>query len=439
MSLASSPEGPEEAPRERPFLSLAGDTLALLALAIPFAAAPLDYPYHYVRGGWYVSSEATALLAGLLAVAWALADRLYAALARRPLAPVAPSARRLLLALGAGYAAYVAWAAFENGRAVWPEKAWSEWFLILASGLAAYAVYRFSGREGLFLPVLAAVLAGPVVVSFVGLEQYMALHDWSTREITRIWSTTGNANTLSCYLAPALPLAIVAAYACDPRWRIVPWLASVLVATGILLSYTRGGWYSVALAVLVLGLILDRRILVAALAYVVVASLVFPGVVTRATSAFAPEESLSFEQRLQLWWTAYYMWLDEPLLGVGTGSYSTLIPVYVREHPEIDRGLRNREPHNTYLKTLAEQGLVGFALVFGTLALGWWASIRAFRRSRAGPRRALLAGVVCAVLAAALHSGTNSLLHDFRSALGFWTVAGLGLRLLATPDDAGVL
>lgn len=430
MATSTAPAEPGGSSQGHPFLALLGDTFALVLLAVPVVVAPLSYPYHYYHRLWYVTSEATGLAAGSLAILWAIAEWLL----NRGRGVVPSKNGRTLAALVLGYGAYVAWVLYENSRGVWADKAWSEWFFIVASALLAYAVYRVSGREGLGLPALAAVLAGPVAVSFVGIDQYFALHDWATREVTRVWSTTGNSNTLSGYLAPALPLAIATAYALGGRRRYLWWLVSLVIATGILLSYTRGGWYAVAAAVVVLAVMLDRKIVLALLAYLLIASAIFPGVLTRATSALSPEESVSFQQRLQLWWTAWYMWVDHPLAGVGTGSYSTLIPEYVAKHPDIDRGLRDREPHNTYLKTLAEQGLVGFVLVFGTLLLGWWATFREWRQSRAGPRKALLAGVVAAIFAVALHSVTNSVLHDFRSALEFWAVGGLGLRLLVMPE-----
>lgn len=411
-------------------LELAG--LVLVAAAL--VAGPLEYPYLYYHQYWYVASEAGALLAG--AVAW-----LHILAGRDERSPewAWPSARPTWLPAGTllGYAAYAAWAFANSFRGLWPAKAWSEWAFIVASGFAALAAYRFSRRAGTFRWSLALAMGGPVAVAWIGLRQYVSLHDWSTQDVTRIWSTTGNANTLSGYLVASLPVAVALASA-RSGWRRLVWSAvSLLLATAILLSYTRGGWYAALLALVALALMVDRRVLACLVLYVVVANSIFPGVLSRAASGLNPEEVGTFQQRMQLWATAYYMWRDHPWFGVGTGNYVPLTPEYVARHPEIDRGLRNREPHNSYLKTLAEQGLGGLVLLLGTLVAWWWALVKAWRRARPGPRRHLLAGFAAAGLAVAVHCLSNSVLHDYRSALGFWPYVGLGLRLLADPAVFG--
>ncbi|MBE3591181.1 MAG: O-antigen ligase family protein [Firmicutes bacterium] len=450
---------PDFEPRASGFAAVLRQVLepaGLILLAAALVAGPLYYPYLYYHQYWYVAAEAGACLAGAAAVLHALARagrrrsppafmtaplELTPAAAWRPAAEARRAAAWVPAGVFGGYAAYATWTFANSFRGLWPAKAWSEWAFIIACGLAAFAAYRFSGGPGRAGWTLLLCAAGPVAVAWVGLEQYAALHDWSTREITRIWSTTGNANTLSGYLAASLPVA--AAMACARRgWRRWVWAAAaVVLATAILLSYTRGGWYAVLAALVLLALWVDRRLLLWLAVYVVAANAVFPGVLSRAASGLNPEEVGTFQQRLQLWATAYYMWRDHPWVGVGTGDYVPLTPEYVARHPEIDRGLRNREPHNSYLKTLAEQGLFGLVLLLGPLVLWWRALLFAWRQARPGPRRALLGGLAAGSLAVAVHCLSNSVLHDYRSALGFWPYVGLGLRLIVDPaameaDDA---
>ncbi|HVA67202.1 MAG TPA: O-antigen ligase family protein [Elusimicrobiota bacterium] len=81
----------------------------------------------------------------------------------------------------------------------------------------------------------------------------------------------------------------------------------------------------------------------------------------------------SFADHLSLWKTAWHMFLDHPLFGVGLSHFSTLFPKYhsVPFEGEIHFG----NAHNLYLHQMAERGLAGLAallLLLGTMARRAW-------------------------------------------------------------------
>ena len=90
------------------------------------------------------------------------------------------------------------------------------------------------------------------------------------------------------------------------------------------------------------------------------------------SKVFNPQED-SFKIHLSLWKTAGRMFMDHPLLGVGSGHFGAFFNRYHRV-PFAGQDTWGNA-HNLYLHQLAERGLLGFAalsLVLGTMILRSW-------------------------------------------------------------------
>lgn len=118
----------------------------------------------------------------------------------------------------------------------------------------------------------------------------------------------------------------------------------------------------------------------------------------RETRPSAPDNSIA--QRL-LWWRASWdAFLDHPVAGLGTGGTaswfdaSPRITEYSAAVPNRDRHFFTApHPHSIYFLTLAEQGLVGMALLLGVLVC----SLRtAWRTTRVRPVACGLLGAIVA-------------------------------------------
>jgi O-antigen ligase len=74
-------------------------------------------------------------------------------------------------------------------------------------------------------------------------------------------------------------------------------------------------------------------------------------------------------ERVLMWQSAYEMFKDHPVLGVGLGQYA---PKYLNEYKSPQAKERQNHSHNNFLQMLAENGIVGFlgfVLLFGYLLL----------------------------------------------------------------------
>ncbi|MEV0308571.1 O-antigen ligase family protein [Nonomuraea fuscirosea] len=178
------------------------------------------------------------------------------------------------------------------------------------------------------------------------------------------------------------------------RRRAAALTAAALLCVPLALSLSRGTWLALAAAGLVV-LFLHSRVLAArvVLAGTAAAIVLALGVGTGAdplgrrldsvaSSVSQPDQSL--RDRYSLWRTAVDIWLEHPVTGAGPRGFArlrdTYAPIELSSGSDTEdpvHGFERRpllSPHNMYLLTLSEQGLLGLAALAGCLgSLAWWA------------------------------------------------------------------
>jgi O-antigen ligase len=163
-------------------------------------------------------------------------------------------------------------------------------------------------------------------------------------------------------LGRAWPFLVAGALA---GWRWL-WLPTGVVALGLLLTFSTGGWLGALAGALVVTACLSRGQPalrfggLAAAALIVVSGLAIAGVL--------PERLNPLRQtggfRLDLWLSSLQMVRDHPVLGVGLDNFAYLYrQVYLREGAAAEPNLSH--PHNWLLHVWLELGLLGL------VAFGW--------------------------------------------------------------------
>lgn len=194
--------------------------------------------------------------------------------------------------------------------------------------------------------LIAVYLNTALLVSVEGIRQWLfgaeALATWTDptsplANTTRVYSFLGNPNLLAGYLIPAIPLSLVAIFTWRGKVAKLLGLIMVLTNTACLgLTFSRGGWIGLVVAILTLALLLlfwvlpqlpafwrvwTFPILLGTLGGILLLGFILVEPLReRVFSIFASREDSSNNFRLNVWAAVQRMISDRPLLGIGPGN-----------------------------------------------------------------------------------------------------------------------
>ncbi len=296
----------------------------------------------------------------------------------------------------------------------------------VALAIVYFAAFAFLVREpGHIVGILRVYVVG--AVASAGLAFYEAAVG------LRAEALQGDPNIFGLYQVAALPAAAALARSTHGGGRLLWVLASLPILGSIFASQSRGALLALAATALVLALHHRRRRLLVPL--VAGASLLVYMLAPLIDDRYAAERVSTDRAsgRIDIWFTAWQAFLDQPLTGIGAGNYVsqsierlTTEPgvQLIKSHLLTGQGI---EVHNIYLEALAERGLFGLLTLLVLLGSALWCLRLAARRFPHPAVTALEPMLVAYCVASAFLSVSNSKL--------LWMLIGLAAALLAIPSD----
>lgn len=219
----------------------------------------------------------------------------------------------------------------------------------------------------LFILLLTGIYA--VFIYFLGFDPLQ--QSWIDREqnLSGLWRTGGlfsNAMALAQSYGPlAVLLLPLGLYSLRQQNSFRNWL----VLTGgvtfltVLLTFTRGVWIGVCLATIIGGFIYNKRwgwrTLSLALLCGGILMGAWPKFRERTLQAFDTQKSYDSE-RLVLWKTNWYIFKENPILGIGYGENKRRLRSFY-DQLGVPADQFEGHAHNQYLHFLAGTGIVGLA------------------------------------------------------------------------------
>lgn len=296
------------------------------------------------------------------------------------------------------------------------------WFFLVAS-LARLNKYRKAVLLSLFSSLGLVVLAG-IVLYYQGI--------FFPQTPQRIWVSFGHPNGIGAVLVLLIPFVFVLILSPVSRpIRAAAVAGTLLLGTGIYLSFSRTAWVSLLVGLGILTLFRKGKLIFLGSIILLVILLIWG--LNVGPQSYWKERIKSFatwrsdpnvEKRLIYSEAALRMIQERPLIGYGPG-YGIFMRLYQDKFKEIDTGEFATAPHNYYLSLTISTGIIGLLAFI-------WLMFRVFKLTRKEIRyseslfsvcfgQALLAGLAGFLLG----SLADDPLLNKRISFIFWLLIGL--------------
>ncbi|MGN6811724.1 MAG: O-antigen ligase family protein, partial [Thermomicrobiales bacterium] len=275
----------------------------------------------------------------------------------------------------------------------------------------------------------ASFIAGAAIVAALGIGQVLTgYHVVLADGVRRATSVYMHPNNLALYLVRAAAFALaLLVLSPTPRRERALYVALPLLLIGLALTFSRGAFLGLAVAIAVLGIAAGRR-----LARVTLLVAAAGGAALLALAA-TRLNSGSLGLREYIWRSTLAMIRDHPAFGVGLDQFLTqYTPRYVNPAAWGERFTSH--PHDFLLDFWVRLGIMGLAWILWLLVSLAVRVGRSWRLGETGERRLLVAATLACV-AALVHGTIDNFYFLIDLAFSWWLL--LALLQIATVPPAG--
>lgn len=230
-----------------------------------------------------------------------------------------------------------------------------------------------------------------------------------------ITSTFNHYNAFGSYLAFILLIAIALLMKYYSKiCSIVFYTLISLLATCLLLTFSRGSWINFGLGLGLMAILFNKRrayftLFILLIIFAVVAYF-FPQIKSRFVYMF---QQGGDADRYIIWKGAIRMIQDNPFLGKGVGTFMDYLSKYAT--------LNARYAHNCYLQLWAETGIFSLLGFLGFLYLLLYGGIKYFKKEK----DVLFLGILCGIFGFLVHSFFDNQFYSLQQSVLFWVMAGI--------------
>lgn len=257
----------------------------------------------------------------------------------------------------------------------------------------------------------------------------------------RAIGSIGQSNDLGAFLA-LFAVPVFAGLFGVRNWLGRALLAGTFVAAciGVMLSLSRGSMLALVAGVFVVAWMASRWAFGLLVVALLLSPLWAPDYVKDRVAASSREiegsdevaVDMAAEARLQTWQSILQVVQAHPIEGVGFTGLGYVLP-------DIGEGLGLEDvkdsAHNTWLRMLAETGLIGLGLFAWLMWKVWALGLKAARRARDAFDRALGIGLCGAVVTMAVNCAFGDRFFNVVVASSFWILCALAERAISESGE----
>lgn len=238
-------------------------------------------------------------------------------------------------------------------------------------------------------------------------------------------------------------------------------LVNLILIIGLVFSYTRAAWLSIAFAAIV-GILVYSKVSFKLLAFLSFWGL---GIIyvqwnniqmtlaenthEHTTEAFDEKiqsavnisTDASNLERINRWACAYEMFKRKPVFGFGPGTYAFEYAAF--QDPEnltiISTNFGDMgNAHSEYLGALSETGLIGLILFLAVLASIFYSSIKLYYRyEKTHDEKILIMGIIVSLASYFIHAFLNNYLDTDKAAIPIWAMCAMIVKMTIHRNTIG--
>lgn len=270
-----------------------------------------------------------------------------------------------------------------------------------------------------------------VAQRFIGVDVSASYTDLSLNKGVpgRVYSTLDNPNNYAEFLVLFTPISVAwAMQRKSPTWRFIFSCGIALPLLALVMTYSRGGWLSIAVSAVVFVYYLDKRLIpVGIVACLLLVPFLPDSIMTRISTIFNSHDS-SANHRIVAWQGMLNMIGDYGLTGIGMGpnTFAALYPDYAL--PGATKGVYHSQM--LYLELFVEWGVLGFISFMWFILRHVKNSCFAIIRARGKALRYAVMGTCSAFCGIAILSIFEYIWFYPRILFAFFILLGIGLACL---------
>ncbi len=207
----------------------------------------------------------------------------------------------------------------------------------------------------------------------------------------RVYSTLENPNNYAEFIVLTFPVSLIFCTGIvDRRWRTICTASLAIPVVALLMTYSRSGWVSFALAAVVFLALWDKRYLPLVIVAAFAALPILPDSIFNRILTIGNTADSSNRYRLYIWSSVLQMLRDYGLTGIGLGP-GNFIPLYANYSSPLASVAYHS--HMVYLEVWLEMGLLGIVSFLGMYLGIIRRGIRAIRHADPMVKNVLIACV----------------------------------------------
>jgi len=264
-------------------------------------------------------------------------------------------------------------------------------------------------------------ITGAVLAAGIGIIKYML------DVVPRASSIISGCNTLAIFLTIALAIILpIFVYSKKLHEKIFLGLVSIPLFTGVISTLTRTAYFVVGLYVVILGIIKDRKLLIAIIVIISAILVYSPSAFDDIQDRFDLSSKKQFlGNRIVLLELGLPMAKEVGFFGNGLNSFSALVDV------QSEPGLTSKSTitgwHNMYLDTLLDGGPFALLILIWLLFIQVRYSLARFRKTKDNEQKIFQLGILLLMLCIISVGFLDNALSDQIISMLIWMLLGLSI------------